>query len=827
MDQAHLKILLGSVFLFCLALYACLHSLALAPGLSVVFTLAAVVFLELKAPSHPVYGYLPTSFPLLIYLALSPNGSVGLATVAVLASLSVRTLSSQGKLLSWKIWEFLVDGISTVSSLALLKVLMPIGPRWNEVPILGVCLATVAYYLLRPALQEAWSATLGKQRRRWELDLVNASTTSAAACFLAVPYAFLAKSEPGLAFVLPVVPLILSSALSSLLQPARDTAPQQEAAKTQLIRAQVTQLDLRASDLGFLRELTENLPHPPNRNATQEKILWMARRLSEADSVVLFLEQDGELQAVESKTAYHAEIEQAKSTKRVEPVVRRAFETRRFSLLQTADAEEGRIFSQELSALAVPLYKRGVLYLGRAEEKPFSEEEINRLGALGELAYLALRTAEASEEREQAMKVASLADREKDGWQTGVQAIQAITTELLHSRDPQEILNRIGHHLGDLVTLDYWVVQATPPDGSTLQLSGPASQPRTDPSALDTLLNRVCENSQPFLCNNLKESEWPQPSKGTRSVLGCPLLSEKGAFGALLVFSASSDAFSVRDGHLLSLLGSLIAARFTGTPMVVSEQPVSGPTHELVTQLEKYREQLVRSSKMAAVGQLAAGVAHELNGPLGSLTLAVEGACRALPNQPERAVERLQRALVSSQQLKRIVEQLLYYSSVGVVEELETDLSQVVEDTLNLWGNQLAFDDIEFRVEMNEVDLVRANQNEIQQIVMNLLTNAKDAVLSDTQKPDKRIQLTVTNHPVAVELAVSDNGVGMDEETRSQALEPFFTTKGERGTGLGLTVTRSLVEKHGGALRIQSTPGKGTRVVLRLPKALTTRRNEY
>ena len=162
---------------------------------------------------------------------------------------------------------------------------------------------------------------------------------------------------------------------------------------------------------------------------------------------------------------------------------------------------------------------------------------------------------------------------------------------------------------------------------------------------------------------------------------------------------------------------------------------------------------------------------------------------------------------------------LLAFSRQGTARGTETDLNQVVRDAVGILGHQISLDNIALHCDLSEVEVVMANPNEVQQIVINLLTNARDAILANQGADPREIRITTSSHAKAVELAVEDTGIGMDEQTQARMFEPFFTTKGEgRGTGLGLPVTRELVEKHGGAIRVQSTPYEGTRFVLRLPK---------
>ena len=139
-------------------------------------------------------------------------------------------------------------------------------------------------------------------------------------------------------------------------------------------------------------------------------------------------------------------------------------------------------------------------------------------------------------------------------------------------------------------------------------------------------------------------------------------------------------------------------------------------------------------------------------------------------------------------------------------------------DALELLGHQLRLDNVEVEAELDEVPSIMANHNELQQVVINLLTNARDAVLS--RSPDRPLieaRSYCTDDTVA--LSVKDNGTGMDEKTSERVFEPFFTTKDVgKGTGLGLSVTKEIVDRNGGRIEVETTPGMGTTITLKFKK---------
>jgi len=235
--------------------------------------------------------------------------------------------------------------------------------------------------------------------------------------------------------------------------------------------------------------------------------------------------------------------------------------------------------------------------------------------------------------------------------------------------------------------------------------------------------------------------------------------------------------------------------------------------------LQDSQAQLVQAGKMAAVGQLAAGVAHELNSPLGAIVLGVEGALDLIDGRPERAKERLGSAWRSACRAQDIVAKLLFYAREGTQGTHALNLKQVVEDSLELVSHQLSLDKVKIVRELAEVPAAEGNLSEIQQVIINLVLNARDAVLEPgAQAPE--ITLTTLLEGDRVCLVVRDRGPGIPAEIQERIFEPFFTTKPVgRGTGLGLSLSLQIVRQHGGELSVIAGPGAGAAFRLSLPVA--------
>jgi two-component system NtrC family sensor kinase len=231
-----------------------------------------------------------------------------------------------------------------------------------------------------------------------------------------------------------------------------------------------------------------------------------------------------------------------------------------------------------------------------------------------------------------------------------------------------------------------------------------------------------------------------------------------------------------------------------------------------VTDEREVTRRLFHAEKMSAVGQLAGGVAHEINNPLGGILAFVQ-----LMSREDRSTEDLDSLRLiqdAALRAKRIVESLLRFSRHPLEEEKgSVPLAQVAEDALFLLQGQLK--DGKFEV-VRRYEPVHAlgNANQLQQIFVNLVVNALQAMGGAG-----RLTLSVgPAGPGRVRLAVSDDGPGVRPEIAKRIFEPFFTTKPEgQGTGLGLSICYQIAEEHGGAIRVEPAPERGASFVVELP----------
>jgi PAS domain S-box-containing protein len=235
-----------------------------------------------------------------------------------------------------------------------------------------------------------------------------------------------------------------------------------------------------------------------------------------------------------------------------------------------------------------------------------------------------------------------------------------------------------------------------------------------------------------------------------------------------------------------------------------------------VTDERRLTEQLMQQEKLAAVGQLVSGVAHELNNPLAS----VMAFAQLLLSAPaDAATDRLAIDAIhqEAKRASKIISNLLTFARQHQPERRVTDLNRVVEDTLELRRYALRIANVEVGAELDpDLPLTWADPFQLQQVMLNLVANAEHA-LADWNGP-RAITISTSHAGEQLVIRVSDTGPGIALEHQRRIFNPFFTTKpvGE-GTGLGLSISDGIVREHGGRIRLESTTGRGATFVIELP----------
>lgn len=238
-------------------------------------------------------------------------------------------------------------------------------------------------------------------------------------------------------------------------------------------------------------------------------------------------------------------------------------------------------------------------------------------------------------------------------------------------------------------------------------------------------------------------------------------------------------------------------------------------------EIKKAQEQLMNAEKLASLGRMAAGFAHELNSPLTGIITFAHLIMKRLPETDRENREDLQVVIDQAERCSRIIKGLLGFSRKTGYEKTLTDINSLIERTVAMVQNQARFHNIEFKINLEQkLPQITVDAHQIEQVFLNLLINAADAMnergtitissrlIKDSEDPSKE----------QIELEFTDTGPGIPEEYLSKIFEPFFTTKPPgKGTGLGLSVSYGIVKRHGGSIFVKSSPGKGASFFIRLP----------
>src|SRR5881409_467603 len=242
-------------------------------------------------------------------------------------------------------------------------------------------------------------------------------------------------------------------------------------------------------------------------------------------------------------------------------------------------------------------------------------------------------------------------------------------------------------------------------------------------------------------------------------------------------------------------------------------------------ELRDKQEQLVQAGKLATVGELTTGVAHELNNPLNNIGLFVGNAIDLIElgvTEKGQIVRELRHAMQQVGKATEIISHLRTFGRAAPVSREPISLRQVIERALSLMREQLRLREIEVALHLGpEEPVVVGNPIQLEQVFINLLTNARDAV---ADSPRKAIRISSSVGVAEVEVAFADTGPGIPPGLERRIFDPFFTTKDVgKGTGLGLSITYGIVKEHGGTISVVSRPGEGATFLIHLPLATQAR----
>ncbi|MFQ5738185.1 MAG: sensor histidine kinase, partial [Acidobacteriota bacterium] len=231
-------------------------------------------------------------------------------------------------------------------------------------------------------------------------------------------------------------------------------------------------------------------------------------------------------------------------------------------------------------------------------------------------------------------------------------------------------------------------------------------------------------------------------------------------------------------------------------------------------ELAETHKRLLQAAKLAALGEMAGGVAHEINNPLGIILgradylSSLDGRRKLADCQED--LEVIQR---NAARAGKIISDLLDFARPHPLDSQEQDLNELLSETVGFMEPRIRSSHLKIRKELSPLPPVQVDRDRMQQVFVNLINNAIDA---SPENGTIRLRTRADRSNSLLEVSIEDNGVGMPEEQLKKVFDPFFTTK-PQGTGLGLSVSYTIVREHGGQILADSQPGRGTRFRVTLP----------
>lgn len=401
-------------------------------------------------------------------------------------------------------------------------------------------------------------------------------------------------------------------------------------------------------------------------------------------------------------------------------------------------------------------------------------------------------------------------------------ALAALGRELSGTLDPEQVAQRTVDSIAPLLRAPAAALFRLEPASGALvaigangALAGGFPSGTIVPSGAGAI-GRAAHHRRPVTTTDaLGDRALPMPLElaerieraGLSAMCAVPLVARDVVIGVLEVADAAGRAFTGEEVLLAQAFADHAALSLDNARLYAE-------LAARVRQIEASQEQLLQAGKLAAVGQLVSGVAHEINNPLAVIVGQAQLLSRRLVD-PDHA-QRVDRIRTSGMQAAKIVRELQTFVRPRPRELAPVDLGDVIERTLSLREDALRVAGIALVREIAPaVRLVHGDASQLQQVLLNLVLNAEQALAG---QPDARIAVRLHSHDGRVRVAVADTGPGIPSDVLPRIFEPFFSTKAVgQGTGLGLSICYSIVQSHGGRLIADSRLGAGATFIVDLP----------
>ncbi len=459
----------------------------------------------------------------------------------------------------------------------------------------------------------------------------------------------------------------------------------------------------------------------------------------------------------------------------------------------------------QAAAMGVPLYDGerifGALYVERVAQV-FSENDLIALQALAGVLSSVMVNAQRYQQLQTSVRQ--------------LQAVRETALDMAGEMDLEVLLRRVVHRVRLLVEAKGAELALVDASRVRIVVSENPWQDYTGKEVpmMAGIIGRVAALGEPLVVadyNAWEGREHLEQREPFQAMAAVPLQLKGQVIGVLAVSDDKPGrVFRNDDVRLLELLAPQVAVFIRNARLYQELQ-------ERMAAQKATEQQLVRSARLAAVGEMAAGVAHELNNPLTTVAGFVELVLEELPpDWPQRAD--LELVLREARRARSVVRNLLDFSRPTENMRVRTDMNELIGDVLTLVQHLVRTLGVELRIQLwEDVPWVSVDPNQIKQVLLNLVHNALQAmphggvltVQSAQKRRRKQRWLTVR---------VEDTGVGIPQDNLSRIFEPFFTTRPVgSGTGLGLSVSYGIIKEHGGFIEVESAPGEGSCFTIWLP----------
>jgi signal transduction histidine kinase len=789
---------IAALLALALGLYGLWGLDSIAPG-SLIGYFAGVLALEAKAVPLPGLGWISLAPAFVLAAALTPAVGAGGAILLMLAGWGVRCLVSRRVN---NVTGLLMEAVPTLAAVALIKLLYETSASPS---LLMVGLAATALWGVLITFLPAQLACELQGQERWVVARGATWLVHVSLGLWAIATANLAAGEPGLELLMLGPLLVLQGLVRRAVEnPSASDYRQARSRLTEaLTRGKVLSATLQETEqlaeassagLELVKAFTERMGQNDSLQGLWNALNAEVRSQVTLRSTALYLPKGGRPEIIYFDSPDRDRAQSALRMGLAEPAVARCWSDGR-SLYTKKPPPGERVFQADGACAAVG-FGPGVLYLGKHTSEPFTPAQKAQIellaGHAGNLVAAMLRR----EVEREALSSSQEALGELTEWSGRLSALLNGARMLAGTLDPGQLMRELEDVMNGLFGTHAGCFFRLTGKGLEYYHGWPSGSILHEPASV--LAQHIHQNHRSLSFEDVAQCPFPPFHEGQRSFLGVPVESQHGAAGVLLMGSTGSQ--QADDQEFLYLVGLMLAVAYRGA--------------DIHWQLKSSQEQLVQAGKLAAVGQLAAGVAHELNTPLGTVLLSLEGAERALSKRPERVPERLERARRAVEHAQRITSNLLVFSRNEAGDYQPLDFSDLVLSTVESLRGTPTFAGVRIETNIVPTGLVRGSAVELGQLILQLANNAAEAT---AEQAERILRVSTKLAENQVYLAVGDNGTGIDSEVAARMFEPFFSTKPVgHGTGLGLSTCREIAHRHAGTLEFKRQP-KGALFLLRLP----------